>query len=164
MSSMKKGFIGGSFDPITVGHLDVIKRAAKLCDKLTVAVLVNKDKQCMFTQEQRLEMLKAACEGLENVEITSFEGHMATYVLDHKYDVVFRGLRSASDFEYEIVLAQLYAKFYNGKCDTVYLMTSPEYSYICSNIVRQNFSLGADVSSWVPKKVLSLMKKYSKKK
>ena len=107
-------------------------------------------------------MARAALKNLKNVEITSFEGHMATYVLDNKFDVVFRGLRNASDFEYEIGLSQLYAKFYNGKCDTVYLMTKPEYSYICSNIVRQNFSLGADVSGWVPDSVLELMKKYSK--
>lgn len=160
--AMKKGFIGGSFDPITVGHVDMIERAAKLCDKLTVAVLINKDKTCMFTEEQRMEMVKAATKHIKNVEITSFDGHMATYVLDHKFDVVFRGLRNAADFEYEISLAQLYAKFYNKECDTLYLMTSPEYSYISSSIVRCNFSLGADVSGWVSKDVLKLMKKYSK--
>lgn len=159
---MKKGFIGGSFDPITVGHVDMIERASKQVDQLTVAILVNKEKNCMFSLDERTKMARAALKNLKNVEITSFEGHMATYVLDNKFDVVFRGLRNASDFEYEIGLSQLYAKFYNGKCDTVYLMTKPEYSYICSNIVRQNFSLGADVSGWVPDSVLELMKKYSK--
>lgn len=159
---MKKGFIGGSFDPITVGHVDMIERASKQVDQLTVAILINKEKNCMFSLDERTKMARAALENLKNVEITSFEGHMATYVLDNKFDVVFRGLRNASDFEYEIGLSQLYAKFYNGKCDTVYLMTKPEYSYICSNIVRQNFSLGADVSGWVPDSVLELMKKYSK--
>lgn len=159
---MKKGFIGGSFDPVTVGHTDMIKRASLLCDKLTVAVLVNKDKKCMFDMDQRLEMLKAATKDIKNIEIVSFDGHMATYVLEQGYDVVFRGLRNASDFEYEIGLAQLYADFYKGKCETVYLMTNPAMSYICSNIVRQNYSLGADVSKWVPKDVLKLMKKYYK--
>ncbi|MCQ2552600.1 MAG: pantetheine-phosphate adenylyltransferase [Clostridia bacterium] len=159
---MKKGFIGGSFDPITVGHVDMIERASKQVDQLTVAILINKEKNCMFSLDERTKMARAALKNLKNVEITSFEGHMATYVLDNKFDVVFRGLRNASDFEYEIGLSQLYAKFYNGKCDTVYLMTKPEYSYICSNIVRQNFSLGADVSGWVPDSVLELMKKYSK--
>ena len=162
MGKMKKGFMGGSFDPVTVGHVDIIERAAAQCDKLTVAVLLNKDKNCMFSYEQRAEMLKAATQHLKNVEIISFDGHMPTYVLEHKYDIVFRGLRNAADFEYEIGLAQLYAKFYNKECDTLYLMTKPEYSYISSSIVRINFGLGADVSGWVPAKVLKLMKKYSK--
>ena len=157
---MKKGLVGGSFDPITVGHLDIIQRAAKLCDRLTVAVFFNQSKSCMFSFEQRVEMVKAATEHIDNVEVTSFDGHLPTFVLDNGYDVVFRGLRNAADFEYEIGLAQLYAKFYNKKCDTVYLMTSPEYSYISSNIVRCNFSLDADVSGWVPEKVLDLMNKY----
>lgn len=161
---MKKGFVGGTFDPITVGHVDLIKRAAKLCDKLTVGVLINKDKNCMFDLDQRLEMVKAAVKDIGNVKVVSFDGHMATYVLDNKFDVVFRGLRNAADFEYEIGLSQLYAKFYQGKCDTVYLMTDPALSYICSNIVRQNYSLGADVSGWVSKDVLKLMKRYYKVK
>jgi len=159
---MKKGFTGGSFDPITVGHVDMIERAAKLVDKLTVAVLVNKDKTCMFTMDQRVEMVKAATSHIKNVEVTKFDGHMATYVLEHKYDVVFRGLRNESDFDYEIGLAQLYAKFYQGKCETLYLMTDPALSYISSHIVRHNYPLGADVSGWVPKKVLKLMQKYYK--
>jgi len=162
MAKMKKGFVGGSFDPITVGHVDIIERAAKLVDKLEVCVLFNHEKNSMFSVQQRVEMAKAATKHLKNVEITSFSGHMATYVLEHKFDVVFRGLRNAADFEYEIGLAQLYAKFYNKECDTLYLMTKPEYSYISSNIVRCNFSLGADVSGWVPASVLKLMKKYSK--
>ena len=157
---MKKGFTGGSFDPITVGHVDMIERAAKLVDKLTVAVLVNKEKNCMFTMEQRMEMVQAATSHIPNVAVTAFDGHMPTYVLENDYDVVIRGLRNEADFDYEIGLAQLYDKFFKGKCETVYIMTNPSLSYICSNIVRQNYSFGADVSSWVPESVLKLMKKY----
>lgn len=162
MAKMKKGFIGGSFDPITVGHVDIIERAAAKVEKLEVCVLFNQNKDAMFTVDQRVEMVKAAISHLKNVEISSFSGHMPTYVLDNKFDVVFRGLRNAADFEYEIGLAQLYAKFYNKECETMYLMTKPEYSYISSNIVRCNFSLDADVSGWVPAKVLKLMKKFAK--
>ncbi|MCQ2553696.1 MAG: pantetheine-phosphate adenylyltransferase [Clostridia bacterium] len=162
MKKTKKGLVAGSFDPITVGHLDVIERAAKLCDKLTVAVTVNLDKHCMFTMEQRLEMIRVATAHIENVEITILDGHLATFVMENDYDIHFRGLRNVSDFDYEIALAQLYAKYYNKQCETVYLMTTPENAYISSNIVRVNFSLGADVSGWVPTKVLKLMKKYSK--
>ena len=157
---MKKGFTCGSFDPITVGHVDMIERAAKLVDKLTVGVLVNKDKTCMFTMDQRVEMVKTAVAHIPNVEVVGFEGHMPTYVLEQGFDMVIRGLRNESDFDYEIGLAQLYGYFFKGKCETVYIMTDPALSYICSNIVRQNYSFGADVSSWVPKSVLKLMKKY----
>jgi len=160
---MKKGFIGGSFDPITVGHVDMIKRAAALCDELNVAVLVNKDKSCMYTMDQRTEMVKAALAGIGNVSVTEFEGHMPTYVINNHFDVVFRGLRNGTDFDYELVLAQLYAKFYQGKCETVYLMTDPSLSYISSSIVRQNYPFGADVSDWVSPAVLELMNKFSGK-
>lgn len=159
---MKKGFTCGSFDPITVGHVDMIERAAKLVDKLTVAVLDNKDKHCMFTMSQRLEMVKAAIPHISNVELIAFDGHMPTFVIDNAYDVVIRGLRNGSDFDYEIGLAQLYAKFFESKCEVIYLMTDPKLSYICSNIVRQNFSFGADIRTWVPEEVLKLMKKYYK--
>jgi pantetheine-phosphate adenylyltransferase len=161
---MKKGFIGGSFDPITVGHLDMIERASKLCDRLTLAVLYNKDKACMFTPEQRVEMVKAATEHIANVDVVYYDGHMPGYVLDNNYDIVFRGLRNVSDFEYEIGIAQLSAHFFKGRCETLYMMTDPKLSYISSHIVRHNYPLGADVSAWVPKAVLKLMKKYFKVK
>lgn len=157
---MKKGFCCGTFDPITVGHVDVIERAAKLCDTLVVGVVVNYSKESFFTLEQRTEMVKAALKHLKNVEIVSFSDHLPTYVLNNGFDFIVRGLRNVSDFDYEISLAQLYDYFFKGSCETIYIMTKPEYSYISSSIVRTNFSLGADVSGWVSKDVYKLMKQY----
>ena len=157
---MKKGLVTGSFDPITIGHLDIIERAAKLVDHLDIGVFRNAEKNNMFTMEQRVEMVKAATAHLDNVGVVSCEGHLATYVMENGYDVTFRGLRNESDFGYEISLAQIYAKFYNGKAETVYLMTDPASSYISSSVVRVNYELGADVSDWVPEAVYELMLKY----
>ncbi|MBQ1907486.1 MAG: pantetheine-phosphate adenylyltransferase [Firmicutes bacterium] len=157
---MHKGLVSGSFDPITVGHVEMIERAAKLCDRLDVGVFVNADKSSMFTMDQRVEMIKAAVSHIPNVGIVQCDGHLPRFVLENGYDVMFRGLRNASDFGYEIGLAQIYAKFYNGKAETVYLMTDPNLSYISSSVVRVNFELGADIRDWVPAPVYELMKKY----
>ena len=157
---MHKGLVSGSFDPITVGHVEMIERAARLCDHLDVGVFVNTDKNCMFTLEQRMEMIRAAIRHIPNVGIVHCEGHLAKFVLENGYDVTFRGLRNATDFGYEIGLAQIYAKFYNGKAETVYLMTDPNLSYISSSVVRVNFELGADITGWVPDEVYRLMKRY----
>ena len=157
---MKKGFCCGTFDPITVGHVDVIERAAKLCDELVVGVVVNYSKESYFTLEQRTEMVKTALKHIKNVSIVSFSEHLPTYVINNGFDFIVRGLRNVSDFDYEISLAQLYDYFFKGCCETIYIMTRPELSYISSSIVRTNFSLGADVSGWVPKDVYKLMKQY----
>ena len=158
---MNKGIYAGSFDPITVGHLDIIKRASKLCDELTILVVRNYSKQMLFTEEERVEMIRQATSGLSNVKIEMLpEGHLATYVLENGYNIVYRGLRNSKDFAYEIDLAQIYAKFYNYKVETVYLMTDPRYSYISSSVVKENFLLNADVSGWVDDSTLKLMKSY----
>ena len=159
---MKKALIAGSYDPVSVGHLDIIRRAAALCDELTVLVIRNYSKQTMFTEEQRIEMIRNAIPDVKNVNIVAADTHLATYVLENGYDCVFRGLRNEKDFNYEIELAQIYAKFYNGKAETVYLMTDPRYSYISSSIIKENFLLGADISGWVDPSTLELMKSYTK--
>jgi pantetheine-phosphate adenylyltransferase len=159
---MKKGIYAGSFDPITIGHIDMIERAARLCDSLTVLVIRNYSKSFMFSEEQRVEMIKAATAHIPNLDIKFADGHLATYVLENGYDVSFRGIRNETDFSYEIQLAQIYAKFYNDKAETVYLMTDPRYSYISSSIVKENFRLGADITGWVHPSTLELMKKYTK--
>ncbi len=156
---MRRGIYTGSFDPPTVGHIDQIERASRLVDELTVLVIRNYSKQPMFTAEERMEMIRRATGHLENVVIRSFEGHLATYILEGGWDVHIRGLRSSGDFNYEIQLAQIYTKFYNGKVETIYLMTDPRYSYISSSIVKENFLLGADVSGWVAPSTLDFMKK-----
>jgi len=159
---MHKALIAGSFDPVTLGHLDMIERASSLCDILNVGVFKNYSKQAMFSFEQRVEMLASCTSHIKNVNIILCEGHLANFVLENGFDAVIRGLRNGNDFDYELQLAQLYDSFYKGKAQTLYLMTNPLYSYISSSIVRENFKLGADVSAWVPKEVLERMKKYNK--
>ena len=155
---MIRGIYAGSFDPITIGHLDVLKRAARLCDELTILVVRNYSKKLLYSEAERVEMIKRATSDIPNVRIDFLNGHLATYVLENGYDVVYRGLRNNADFDYEIQLAQIYAKYYNNKVETVYLMTDPRYSYISSSIVRENFLLGADVSGWVDPSTLEYMK------
>lgn len=159
---MNKALIAGSFDPVTIGHQDMIRRASLLCEHLTVGVFRNYSKQGMFTVEQRIEMLRECTKDLPNVEICEFQGHLATYAMEHGYDAVIRGLRSSGDFDYELQLSQIYDSFYKGTVQTLYLMTAPQYSYITSSVVRENFMLRADVSGWVPAGVLALMEKYYK--
>ncbi len=160
---MKKGFCCGTFDPITIGHVDVIERAAKLCDKLVVGVVVNYAKNCYFSLEERKKLVEAAVSHIKNVEIVAFSEHLPTFVKNEGFDVIIRGLRNESDFDYEIGLAQLYDYFLKGSCETIFIMTKPEYSYISSTIVRQNFELGADVSGWVTPPVYKLMKQIKNK-
>ena len=155
---MNKALMPGSFDPVTSGHLDMIKRAASVCDVLDIGVFRNYSKNSMFTVEQRIEMLKACTKDIGNVNVISFDGLLVDFVMKGGYDAVFRGLRNADDFNYELQLSQLYDHFYKGSVQTVYLMTAPEYSYISSSIVRENFMLGADIEGWVPGEVLELMK------
>ena len=157
---MKRGFCCGTFDPVTIGHVDVIERAARLCDELVIGVVVNYAKNTYFSLEQRTELVKAAVEHIPNVEVVSFSEHLPTYVMKNGFDVIIRGLRNSADFDYELGLAQLYEYFFKGSCETVFIMTRPEYSYISSTIVRQNFELGADISGWVTPPVYSLMQKY----
>ena len=161
---MIRGIYAGSFDPITIGHLDVLKRAARLCDELTILVVRNYSKKLLYSEAERVEMIKRATSDIPNVRIDFLNGHLATYVLENGYDVVYRGLRNNADFDYEIQLAQIYAKYYNNKVETVYLMTDPRYSYISSSIVRENFLLGADVSGWVDPSTLEYMKTLHKNK
>lgn len=158
---MKKGFCAGTFDPITIGHVDLIKRAAALCDRLTVGVLVNQSKNCMFTLNQRKAMAEAAVAELDNVDVVAYEGHLAMFADKNGYDCLIRGLRNKDDFEYEIQLAQIYASFKDYGIETVYLMTDPALSFISSTVVRENYKLGADVSGMVSKEVLLLMDKFS---
>ena len=159
---MKTGFFGGSFDPLTLGHENMIQRASRLCDKLVVGIVINYSKNYMFSLEERTEMVKAAVSDMDNIEVVSFEGLLAKYVHDHGYDCIFRGLRSRDDFDYELQLSQIYASYPDVPCETVYLMSDPRYTFISSTVVRENFSLGADVSNLVSEKVYDLMKEYNK--
>jgi len=159
---MKIGFCAGSFDPIHLGHENLIRRSAKLCDKLVVGIAINYEKESMFSLDHRKAMVEAAFKDVDNIEVVCFDGLLAEYVHNHNYDCIFRGLRNSKDFDYELQLSQIYASYPDVPCETVFLMTDPKYSFISSTIVRENFKLGADVSNLVSDSVLELMKIFNK--
>lgn len=152
-----KALYAGSFDPLTLGHLDIIKRAAKLADELVVGVIRNPGKNSMFTEQQRIDMIKAATADIDNVSVEAFSGLLADYVNDSGFDMVVRGLRGTTDFDSEIQMAQLHSILYTGGAETVFLMTSGKYSFVSSSMAKEVYSLGGDISSMVPEKVLEMM-------
>lgn len=161
---MKRMLYAGSFDPITNGHLDLIERASKLCEQLIVGVIENKSKRPSFTSEERMEMIRKVTSHLQNVQVGCFDGLLAQYVKDNNIQAVVRGLRATTDFEYEIQMAQMNARLYNKNVETIFLMTTPDYSFISSSMMKEVFSLGGDISGLVPDEVLCCMnKKHSDK-
>ena len=148
----------GTFDPVTNGHLDVIHRAANLCQTLVVGVLENSEKNPKYTIEQRIEMLKLATEGMANTQVISYDGLLADYVNENNFYAVVRGLRAAMDFEYEIRIAQMNAKLFKNGVETIFLMSNPAHSFISSSIVKEVFSLGGNIEGLVPAKVYDYMK------
>lgn len=160
---IKKVLYAGSFDPITNGHLDLINRAAKLGDILVVGVIENRSKKPFFTVEERMDMIEKATDHIPNIEVDHFDGLLAHYVKQNNIDVVIRGLRATMDFEYEIQMAQMNAMLYNNDVETVFLMTSPDYSFVSSSIVKEVFTLNGDIKGLVPDKVLEYMERKCKK-
>lgn len=149
----------GSFDPVTVGHKDIIERAAKLCDKLYVTVMYNPGKQGCFTVAQRLEMLSKVTAHLVNVEVDAWSGLMVEYVRKMNADFVIRGIRGMADLESETNLAQINARLMPG-LETVFLLSRPEHTCISSSAVREAALFGADFSSFVPVCVYPDIKAY----
>ncbi|MDR2163202.1 MAG: pantetheine-phosphate adenylyltransferase [Clostridiales Family XIII bacterium] len=147
----------GTFDPVTSGHLDVIRRAASLADELIVGVLTNTSKRCYFTVEERFEMLRAATAGIAGVTIGGFGGLLADYVKETGVVAVVRGLRATTDFEYEIQMAQMNARLTDGITETIFLMTDPKYSFVSSSLIKEVFILGGDIRGLVPDEVLDYM-------
>lgn len=139
----------GSFDPVTLGHIDIIRRASKMFDKVIVAVLVNLAKTPSFTIEERIGFLKKVVGDIENVEVVGFDGLLADYARERGATAVVKGLRAVSDFEYEFQMA-LTNKKLNPDLDTVFLTSDSQYMYLSSSIVRQVASLGGDISNFVP--------------
>lgn len=135
----------GSFDPMTNGHLDIITRSSKMFDELVVGVIVNPNKNPLFTREERVEMIQEVTSDLENVRVDSFEGLLADYVNRNHFDAVVRGLRATSDFEYEIQMAQMNACLFDKGIESVFLMTSPRYSFISSSMIKEVVSLNGCV-------------------
>ncbi len=147
---MKRAIYPGSFDPMTYGHLDIIKRASSMFDELIVGVLNNKVKTPLFSVEERVNILKEATKDLPNVHIDSFSGLLIDYCSKNNLHVAVRGLRAISDFEYELQIAQTNRKLSNGELDTVFLTTSLEYAYLSSSSVKEIASFNGDISQCVP--------------
>ncbi len=147
---MKKAIYPGSFDPLTLGHMDVITRAAGMFDHIIVSVLNNNEKSPLFSVEERVNILKEETRQMPNVTIDSFSGLLINYAQKKDVHVIIRGLRAITDFEYELQMAQTNRILSNGKIDTVFLTTSLEYAYLSSSSVRQIASFDGDISMCVP--------------
>ncbi len=161
---MRTAIYPGSFDPLTNGHLDVVQRAAKLFDRVVVAVAKNEGKNPLFTQAERLVLVKTAVAHLPNVEADTFDGLLVEYVVEKKAQAIVRGLRAVSDFEFEFQLALMNRKL-NENIETIFMMPKDTYTFLSSRIVKEIARLGGDVSSFVtPNVQLALRKKLKPKK
>ncbi len=146
----RRALYAGSFDPLTNGHLDIIKRAAKTFDELVVAVVANPQKKCLFSISERVEIIKNVLQDVSNVKVDFFEGLLADYVNLHSFDAVVRGLRASMDFENEIAMAQMNDCLFKNGTESVFFMTRPQYSFISSSMIKEVFSLGGDIDGTVP--------------
>ncbi len=145
---MRRAVCPGSFDPVTNGHIDIVQRASVLFDEVVVAVGVNKSKSRLFSAEERIAMLETACAGFANVRVDSFSGLLTTFCTKHGVHAIVKGLRAVSDFDYELQMAQMNASLTD--VETVFVPTSPEYSFLASSLVKEVAAFGGDVSSLVP--------------
>ena len=142
----------GSFDPVTLGHLDIIGRASKLYDEIVVAVLINKGKASMFSVDERIEMLVEVTAEYGNVRVDSFHGLLVHYCQANDIPVIVKGIRAVSDFDYELKMAQMNHGLTG--VDTLFMPTNPEYSFLASSLVKEIAKWGGDISSLVPPNVL----------
>ena len=164
MKDMNIAIYPGSFDPITRGHLDIITRGSKIYDKLIVAVLVNVDKKCLFSIEERVELIKRVTKNLENVEVLSFDGLLVDFARLNNSKVILKGLRTMSDFEYEFQMALMNSKL-DSEIETVFMMTSSAYSYVSSSAVKQVAKFGGSIEGFVPEELIEdIMNKFSVKR
>ena len=160
---MLRGIYPGSFDPVTFGHVDVITRSAGKVDELIVGVLNNKAKSPLFSVEERVRMLEEITKEMPNVRILPFEGLLVDFARKMKADLVIRGLRAITDFEYELQMAQTNHKL-EPELETVFLTTSLEYSYLSSSTVKEVAAFGGDISRFVPEIVADRIAEKMKKK
>lgn len=151
---MRRAIYPGSFDPVTLGHLDVIKRAAAIFDELIVCVSVNSAKDSgLFSPEERVELIRRVTEDLPNVKVDCSRELVAEYARKNRSRVLVKGLRAVSDYEAEIQMAMINAKLY-PKLDTVFLYTRPKYAYLSSTVVKEMARYGADLSDFVPRQII----------
>jgi len=153
----RKAIYPGSFDPITNGHVDIIQRGKKIFDKIIVGVLDNPKKTPLFTTEQRMELIRKTFEGDPTVEVLSFDGLLIDFARKNKVNVVIRGLRAISDFEYEFQMALMNRKLASD-IETLFMMPSLKYSFLSSNMVKEVFQLGGCIKDLVPPLVEEALK------
>lgn len=146
---MKSAIYPGSFDPLTLGHLDMIERSAKIVDELVIGVLNNSAKNSLFSLDERVSMIKEMTESMPNVTVASFDGLLVDYMKEINATIIVRGLRAVTDFEYELQIAQT-NHVENPEVETIFLTTSLQYSYLSSTIVKEFASYGGDISKFVP--------------
>ena len=151
---MRRAVCPGSFDPVTNGHIDIVSRASQLFDEVVVAIGINKSKASarLFSAEERIEMLEKACADFPNVTVAGFDGLLTTFCEERGIRAIVKGLRAVSDFDYELQMAQMNSSLVD--VETVFIPTSPEYSFLASSLVKEVAMFGGDVSSLVPPFVL----------
>ena len=154
---MKRAVYTGSFDPITNGHMDIIRRASEIFDVLIVSVLNNKEKTPLFSVEERVKILEEATKDLPNVQIDSFSGLLVDYAREKDLHVIVRGLRAITDFEYELQMAQT-NRVLAPDVDTVFLTTSLEYAYLSSTIMKEVARFGGDLSNFAPPEIITTLR------
>lgn len=153
---MKKAIYPGSFDPITFGHLDIIQRSSKVFDEVVIGILNNSAKSPLFSVEERLKMTKMLTAQYDNVTVEPFEGLLVDYAKSINANIIIRGLRAVTDFEYEIQIAQTNKVEY-PELETIFMTTALNYSYLSSTIVREFASYGGDISRFVPQEIIPMI-------
>ena len=148
----------GSFDPVTNGHVDVIRRASAIFDRVVVAVAYNSEKNALFTTQERIDLIKMACPDLNNIEVSTFDGLMVDSLQKFQASAVIRGLRAVSDFEYEFQMALMNREL-NSKCETLFMMTDPAYSFVSSRLIKEIAANNGEFASFVPPNVVDAIKK-----
>lgn len=160
---MKAAIYPGSFDPVTYGHLDIIKRAASMMDHLIVGVLDNKSKTPLFSADERANMLKEVTKNMKNVEVISFSGLLVDFAKEHNVNIIVRGLRAVTDFEYELLMSQT-NRVMDSSIDTIFLTTDLQYAYLSSSTVKEIAMYGGDIDKFVPKSIENKIRdKFSKR-
>ena len=154
---MKHVVCPGSFDPITFGHLDIIERASKLFDRVTIAVLVNKTKKSLFTVEERMGMISEVTSQFPNVTVDSWSGLLVDYCKANSVDAIVKGLRAVTDFDYELQMSQINLQLQG--IETLFMSTAPAHSFLSSSLVKEIASHGGDVSSYIPAPLVGRLSK-----
>ena len=155
--NVKKAIFAGSFDPITNGHLDIIRRASKLFGELQVGILINPNKKALFTLEERVKLIEECTSDLENVKVISFDGLLVKYCEKNGIDALVRGIRSAADVDYELQMAHMNREL-DSSIETIFLPSNTKFSFISSSLIKEVLSFGADIQNLVPEQVLRELK------